>query len=333
MTAFAEREFAEIQTRNEPRKEFATAGAALLIAVSLNGGITDIGPPLLEDSDHFSIVVLSDTQYYSAYNPQIFKDQTEWIVKQANVEFVIHLGDIVEDSDDQKQWEAASKAMEVLDDNGIAYAVLPGNHDMKGDPLPIPGASAPLFEQYFPASRYEESDWWGGSFDSKSVESTSPNMNNYQLFSSHGTDFITLNLQFNPPLDVLEWANEVLTENSARKAIVSTHSYLDTDGEWSTGGQDIWDGLIAMQSNVFLVLCGHKFGMFGFGAYEKTDIRVDGSKVVSVMFNYQNMSEGEEGLLRILEFDPESSTSRVMSYSPYSHQRLKGGAHEFEISY
>ena len=336
MAAFAERESAEIRRSDGPKKEFASAGAALLIAVSLNGGITDINPPSLRDPDQFSVIVLPDTQFYSRDNPQIFKDQTEWIVKQSkegNVVFTIHLGDIVENSNSHKQWELASSAMKVLDEGNVPYAVLPGNHDMEGETWSLLGGTAPLFEQYFPDSRYEESDWWGGSFNSESVESDSPNMNNYQLFSSHETDFITLNLQYNPPSDVLEWANEVLTDNSARKAIVSTHSYIDANGGWSLGGEKIWDELIALRSNVFLVLCGHKYGISGYGAYEKTNMRSDGSEVVQLLSDYQNLPRGGDGLLRILNFDPDSSTIEVFTYSPYSGLRMKDGANEFKINY
>ena len=41
---------------------------------------------------------------------------------------MIHVGDIVEDADNDTQWQRASKSMSVLDGK-IPYGVLPGNHD------------------------------------------------------------------------------------------------------------------------------------------------------------------------------------------------------------
>lgn len=57
----------------------------------------------------------------------------DWIAanqEALNLEYVIHTGDIVNIWDDFDQWEVADKAMKVLDDAGIPYGVLAGNHDV-----------------------------------------------------------------------------------------------------------------------------------------------------------------------------------------------------------
>ena len=55
----------------------------------------------------FSIVVLPDTQFYCSDYPDIFSNQTQWIVDNAvskNVVFVTHEGDIVDTDIDGLQW-------------------------------------------------------------------------------------------------------------------------------------------------------------------------------------------------------------------------------------
>ena len=63
----------------------------------------------------FTIIVLPDTQYYTVYHPDIFLNQTRWIVanKQAlNIIHVIHLGDLVEHYESASEWQTAKQSME-----------------------------------------------------------------------------------------------------------------------------------------------------------------------------------------------------------------------------
>ena len=88
------------------------------------------------DRAPFTIIVLPDTQYYSAVNPKIFIQQTEWIWdnrEQKNISAVIHLGDIT-NNNSEMQWENATKALSVIDGNTPLFLV-PGNHDIDQDKL------------------------------------------------------------------------------------------------------------------------------------------------------------------------------------------------------
>ena len=78
-----------------------------------------------------SIVILPDTQYYAAAYPDVFADQTNWILGQKtalNIAAVLHVGDIVDTSDSPYQWDVAGAAMHSLD-GIVPYVVVPGNHD------------------------------------------------------------------------------------------------------------------------------------------------------------------------------------------------------------
>jgi len=275
-------------------------------------------------SENFTIVVLPDTQFYSSSYPSIFENQTEWIVQnenEKNIVFVTHLGDIVDTYTDNIQWQNADNAMSILD-NKVPYTVLPGNHDMFGN------SSAPIYENYFPASRYENYSYWGGSYDPSSANSSSPSMNNYQLFSWGGMDFITLSLQYEPPADVLSWADNVLNNYSNRRAIISTHSYLNPDGSLTdTGGSEIYDRVVVPENNVFLVLCGHM---------TESCTRIDnlgGRLVYQLLSDYQDLSNGGNGYLRIMEFAPSENKIYVKTYSPYLDNYMTDSTNQFELSY
>lgn len=80
---------------------------------------------------NFTIVVLPDTQFYSKKYPELFYNQTEWIVENKenlNIKIVLHLGDIVDNCEETKEWEIADKAMGILEGE-VPYTVLQGNHD------------------------------------------------------------------------------------------------------------------------------------------------------------------------------------------------------------
>jgi hypothetical protein len=286
---------------------------ASIVALSLVTTTTFQTASANPSSENFTIIVLPDTQYYSQSYPEIFENQTDWIVQnenKLNIVFVSHLGDLVEHYDSYFEWTHADNAMSVLDANKIPYAVLPGNHDMDGG-YSNPGPGAALYENHFPASRFEGYSWWGGSYDTSSVISLSPNMNNYQLFTWDGMKFITLSLQYNPPADVRAWADAILSEYSDRRAIISTHSYINSDNSWAPGGPVIWRDVVTPNKNVFLVLCGHELG-----EAEKVD-NLDNRMVYQLLSDYQGFPQGGDGWLRIMKFVPSQNMIYVTTYSPY----------------
>jgi parallel beta-helix repeat protein len=281
-------------------------------------------------SENFTIVALPDTQYYSEAWPLIFENQTNWIVQNENAQnivFVTHLGDIVDWYPDNNQWQNANIAMSILD-NKVPYTVIPGApHDMPSN------TSAPDYEKYFPASRFEGYSYWGGSYDPSPSTSSSPNMNNYQLFSWGGMNFITLSLQYNPPADVLSWADNVLDNYKNRRAIISTHSYLNPDNTLtSDGGQNIHDSVVVQENSVFLVLCGHQVGSNGLGEAERIET-IGNRTVYQLLSDYQAIDNGGFGYLRIIEFVPSENTIYVKTYSPWLDNYMTGPSSQFELSY
>jgi len=277
------------------------------------------------NASDFTMVVLPDTQYYSQLYPDIFIAQTKWIVDHKddlNIVFVSHLGDIVQNNDRyETEWQVADAAMSMLD-GVVAYGVLPGNHDMKV------GGAANFYEQYFPASRFEEYSWWGGSINN--------NRYNYQLFSAGGDDYVILHLQYCPTHEAIAWANDVLNEYSMRKAIVSTHAYLQANSsllkncqnksDGDVNGAQMWNQLVKRNPNVFMVLAGHIPGIARRANHEN-------HVVYQLLSDYQNFPMGGNGYLRIMTFEPQNDMIRVTTYSPYLDKYLKNKKNRFNLAF
>jgi hypothetical protein len=76
--------------------------AILLTLLSLN----IIAQPA--SAEDFTIIVLTDTQFYSANYPDIYTSQTQWIVdnrEALNIAYVTHVGDIVDNCNQTSQWQ------------------------------------------------------------------------------------------------------------------------------------------------------------------------------------------------------------------------------------
>ncbi|MCD6393212.1 MAG: DNRLRE domain-containing protein, partial [Planctomycetes bacterium] len=270
------------------------------------------GRPLVSSADDFTIVVLPDTQYYSQNNPLIFDAQTQWIVQNAvadNIVFVTHEGDIVQNYDDQEQeWINARNSMSILDpgllelpipttDPVVPYGMALGNHD-------LPGA---FYNQYFPYTRYEGLEWYGGHYGSD-------NINTYQLISAGGMDLLILHLQYNPGSTITDpiiaWADGILKTYPDRMAIITTHAFLDANASHVGEGAGIWNVLVQGNDNVYFVLCGHISG-----EATRTDL-VNGRYVHQLLADYQNQPNGGDGWLRVMRFAPSENTVYVETYSP-----------------
>ncbi|NMC69717.1 MAG: hypothetical protein GYA57_06565 [Myxococcales bacterium] len=224
----------------------------------------DAGPWCGDFCDPFSIVLLPDTQYYTSkqsWGPDnTYRKQMQWILDHRtshNIRFVVHLGDIT-NNNTVDQWEIADRAHRMLDDAGVPYSVVPGNHDY----LSPFSRSGTRFNDYFGPTRFAGRPWYGGHYGGG-------NESNYALFEVGPMRFLVLNLEYGPRKDPLCWAEEVIAAHPDRQVIVVSHCVLTHGGAYDHNcpnvdylvpgghGETIWDELVARHSNVFLVLCGH----------------------------------------------------------------------------
>jgi|GEM_PF-2777922 len=289
-------------------------------------------------AEQFSIVVLPDTQNYTDSNPAIFNAQTQWIADNQvaeNIIYVSHLGDLVDTltcNAGITEWSRVDNAMSTLDSSGIAYSVLPGNHDWDIGCTPGPRAKynngfAPSVSGFGPA-RFSGTTFYGGSQDAGIT-----NDNNYTLFNSAEVEFIAINLAYSNENNaantaILNWADGLLKTYPNRKAIISSHFILtggsgtcsDAD-DFGVYGAAIWDEL-KDNPNVFMMLSGHCRGekwLTISGADDPARQCMD--EVQLLMSNYQDYdhtgNNNDSGYLRIMRFDTDAGVVNVETFSPW----------------
>jgi len=289
----------------------------------------------------FSIVLLPDTQNYSATNPAIFNSQTQWIAANAgtrNIKLVLHLGDIVNGGGEISQWQNADAAMRVLDGK-VPYMAVIGNHDYDRANPSGRTASATNFNSYFGPNRYAGQPWYQGSYAAGSNE------NYYGLFTISGRNFLVLALEVDPRQAVLDWASSVIASNPDREVIIFTHSYMNGDdtrvGRCDNGGKanlgvpndndgdDMWQKFVSRYSNISFVFSGHITYDKGVGF--RTDLGANGNLVNQMLSDYQDYANGGNGWLRILTFHPATDTVDVETYSPWLKQSLTDARNKFTL--
>lgn len=256
----------------------------------------------------YTFVWMSDTQYYSESYPHIFKRMTEWIVEkqqELNIQYVFHTGDLVDEAEDEMQWNNANDAMSVLDKHNVPYGVLAGNHDVghkTGD--------YSHYSKYFGEGRFKGKDYYGESYKN--------NRGHYDLVSVNGNDFIMIYMGWGVNDEDIAWINEVLAKYPDRMAILNFHEYLLVSGNRSPIGDKIYEKVVVPNKNVIAVLCGHYHDSETL--IDEIDDNKDGKpdrKVYQILADYQGGPEGGQGFMRLLHVNPVENKIYVKTYSPY----------------
>ncbi|UTI42763.1 lamin tail domain-containing protein [Niallia sp. RD1] len=277
------------------------------VANKINVLIQDEIPSSPDEYD-YTFVWMSDTQYYSESYPYIYKRQTEWIAEkqeEMKIKYVLHTGDVVDESDDEQQWLYADEYMRVLEDNGVPYGVLAGNHDV--DQL---SNDYTEFSKWFGEDRFKDQPHYG--------ESYKDNRGHYDLISAGGNDFIMIYMGWGVNDEDMQWINDVLKQYPDRKAILNFHEYLLVSGNRSPIGEEIFQKVVEKNENVFLVLSGHYHDSETL--ISEVDDDQDGiadRKVYQMLGDYQGGPEGGQGYMKLLHFDQKNNRIVINTYSPY----------------
>ena len=272
----------------------------------------------------FRIAVFPDTQQevLQATDPR-FMSRTTWLAqnhRDLNLRQVVQVGDLVNwDTPDHIQYDRARKAMQVLGDARIPYAIAVGNHDAQAT---CEGGSAcigrdakqalrdtSVFNAYFPESSFENLD---GQYEQGKMD------NSFQTFTVEEKDFLVLTLELWPRAKVVDWASSVVKAHPRHNVIIVTHSYLEADGKisMSNGGygsnspQYVFDHLVKLHPNIRVVLSGHTGT-----ATVREDVGDHGNKIISYL---QAFHDGETNPMRLLEIDLKRNTMKSWIYSPYT---------------
>lgn len=278
--------------------------------------------------ESFSVVLLPDTQNYAEKYPDTYVAQTLWIRehrKEENIKFVIHLGDIVQTSTKEGEWKNANRAMKLLDDV-VPYSVAPGNHDMV-----VKSRDSKLYNEIFPPARFEGKAWYGGHMGDT-------NDSNYCFFEAGGMKFMVLNLEFAPRDETLAWAADVAKRHPEHRVIVATHCYMRPKGRDTScataykiegnSGEQIWQKLVRKSPNIFLAVSGH---VLGVGMQTSTNDA--GGDVFEMLTDYQGLSNGGDGWMRILRFVPDDNKIEVRTFSPTLEKHNEDAKESFDLEY
>src|SRR5688572_20800475 len=252
-------------------------------------------------AEPFTLVVVPDTQNYADFddiNDRYNIGQMNWIADQyknntshLNVKFVMHMGDLQNPgnpyrartdniyepdtsqplgnvSEINAKWNRAERAIDVLDAADVPYSLVPGNHDY----LDHNTKSEPWkYLKMFGPQRYvnEQAGWspskrtYGGASPEHPVNDYA-GMNTYHRFDAGGYKFLNLALQYDPDVNDLRWAQEIINENPGLPTIITTHAYVNTVNQENSGNpyqhDAIFDKLVKNNPQVVMTFNGHLTG-------------------------------------------------------------------------
>ena len=317
-----------------PRRRLLRVGAAiasgavalsLLAAVPVSAAPAAPAAPADDLASRFTLAVVPDTQFYSRYSadqfiPRYGKDpfqvQTEWLAENRdalNIPFATHLGDVVDQVGQTREWEAADAAMQTLDDVELPYSILPGNHDVlnSDDNLDDTGydlAKEPFLDWFGPdraegVSTYEGSDPTG--------------LSQYHVFEAEGQQYLVLALTWRASDATIAWADAVIKSHPTLPVILTTHQVIDIEADGVTPketdyGLELWEKLIRSNDQIFLTLNGHFHGQSML-----TKTNDFGHPVSEVVIDLQMAYEGGNGYLGLFEFDLTNGGISVQTASPW----------------
>ncbi|MGY0611263.1 MULTISPECIES: hypothetical protein [unclassified Luteimonas] len=185
---------------------------------------------------------------------------------------------------------------------------------------------------------FKDQPWYVGSHDDGADSA--------QVFAAGGCRFLHIGLQYHAPDSALEWAADIIAQHPGLPTIVTTHDYLDRNGERNVRSNPqnsvldpednspemIWDGFISRHDQVFMVLSGHIGGQ-GYSV----DRNRNGREVHQVMADYQSRGQTikdaggtgslGDGWMRLLDFDLDGPQPQVRVRTYSTHY----GKHAHEI--
>jgi hypothetical protein len=205
-----------------------------------------------------------------------------------------------------------------LDQRGAAYSVLAGNHDVNSGTTDQRG-STPYLTTMGP-QRFATSKTFVGA--------DSTGYNTAHVFQGGGRQWLLLALDWRMSPEGFAWANGIIKQYQKLPVIITTHevagpTYDDSVYPYQSGddednaslsayGQQLWDGLINDNDQVFLTLNGHYWPP---GRTVLTNAA--GNDVHVHITNYQNRYFGGAAMIRLYHFDLELGTIEVETIAPY----------------
>jgi hypothetical protein len=244
----------------------------------------------------FTLVAMPDIQNETQYHPEMLQAQVNWILNNQasqNIVFVAQQGDLTNNATIAEFTTAHNALFQLSGLGGMPWGTCPGNHDL---------ASPDNYDSYFGPSNFTGQNWYG---------STTNGHSSYQIFQGGGRSYLVLNIAYDAPSPVLDWAQGVINDHRGMPTIINTHDYMAYGNKRSSYGNTLWNRLVNNNPQVFMVLCGHNHY-----AYSQTSLNAYNKPVLELLADYQELHYGD-GYLRLYQFDEANSVIHVKTFSPY----------------
>ena len=297
-------------------------------------------------SDGFSLIAIGDPQAVVAAEAQgssteyvdSMKDLVE-ISKTWNTQYIMDMGDLVDSCGEPAQWRTSVKGHDVLDDAEIKYSLVCGNHDYNGlvglkNGVYIDRNTSAFETRY----KYENYVRMYGTENFGSYNETM--LDTYHKFTYDGVKYMIIALEYAPTREIVKWAKDLCDSNPDHKIIFTTHCLIWPGGEVGFRNEQtdhlkdavnptyMWDNLITVCPNIFLVCCGHCncHGICGYITYGNS-----GNKITTICVNPQGTIGGCEMMTAILHIENGTDVT-CYAYSPSVKEYYAGSNFKIELT-
>lgn len=276
----------------------------------------------LRNEDNYNIVLIPDTQNTVEFRPDVMDAAIDGLIDSAdelNVAGVVHLGDVVDDNNDDAQYVSARDAFYRLPDAGVKFLIQMGNHD---------GWTSGTHNYYNSFSG--KSTAWTRRTSWYLTQSPNGDGNSSYMFLRAGSyNYLIISLSCSGSgsgsnnntawnSEDEEWLRSVLEEYPNCPTIVTTHDLQNCSDtqpssiKLSSQGSKLWD-IVKDYDQVFMLVGGHSHG-----SGVETLTNTSGKQVISILTDLQFAYNGGNGWFRYLEFDESADKIYYSIYSPYA---------------
>jgi hypothetical protein len=293
------------------------------------------------------VIVIPDIQDYISLERRHYYLETiiQWVLMMKESGFkikaVVQTGDVT-NYNRESEWKAAADIFSDLDGK-VPYILTTGNHDYGVEGLT--DSRFTHFSDYFNYTGQNEMlATYHGKFENSVLQ-----------ISIHNQPFQIISLEFAPNDSILNWADSIIKADESMKRMILTHSYLyqhrvrydySTFGlsqdaspysyalsgkEKVNDGEEIWDKLIFPNKNVQFVICGHRLSPDNIGHLISENN--SGNNCLQLMFNAQDLPNGGDGWIQILEFREEPLPVHVITHSAMLNTWNIDSLHQFLFDY
>lgn len=288
---------------------------------------------VLRNENNYNFVFMPDTQNTVKFKTDVMNIGIDELIKDSdklNVKGVMHLGDVVENYDDKKQFEDAYNIFSKLPKAGINTLMMPGNHDYYYHNEDL---NKSIGDYYYKDTFGSDSEF--ASLNKNVIYSPS-GRSSYMKVKAGSYEYLILSLSwFDLSIDSTDydWAENVLKENRQSPTIVTSHNIVDCSPTEpnsvviSEVGKDIWS-LIKKYDQVFMTVSGHFHG-----AGHRVEKNDKGSDVIMVLSDYQFGYNGGNAFFKFAEFSEDDDKIYLSTYSPYAASLPSDAKGFFDVNF